>query len=66
MSTNKGRILTLVVEIQTNEYPNWIMDAHVMGPQNDVRVLSIFEGNEIRKLEDKLQDTYYESMGEDL
>lgn len=44
--SNKGRVITLVCEITTDKYPEWIFDSHLkknlgMG----VRVKSIHEGD---------------------
>lgn len=47
--SNVGRVITLVVEIQTSEYPKWIMDAHMKGGANDVKVRSIAEGDIVAK-----------------
>ena len=45
MSSQKGRVLTLVVEFTDDTYPQWIMDAHMKEPQNGVKVKSISEGD---------------------
>lgn len=53
--SNVGRILTLVIEIQTSEYPKWIMDAHMKQSQsgtNDVKVKAIAEGDIVKKYND--------------
>lgn len=43
-----GRTLTLVVKI-VDEYPSWITDAHIKGPQHGVRVIAIAEGDIVKK-----------------
>jgi hypothetical protein len=49
--SNVGRIITLVVEIQTSEYPKWIFDSHMKGGANDVKVKKIAEGDAVAKLD---------------
>jgi hypothetical protein len=51
--SNVGRRLTLVIEIQTSEYPQWITDAHMKqaeGGANGVKVKKIAEGDSLRRL----------------
>ena len=60
--SNKGRVLTLVVQIDQDEYPAWIMDAHLKGPVNGVKVKSITEGN-VPTLYDELSEVAVESAG---
>ena len=53
----KGRILTIVVEIQSDEAA-WIWDAHMKGPMNGVKVNSIANGDVVKekeKLQEKLE-----------
>ena len=78
--SQKGRIITLVVEFAEDEYPLWvefpedehplwIIDAHLKGPKRGVKVKAIAEGNlveENEKLEEQYDDLRYESMGDDL
>jgi len=59
--SNVGRIVTLVVEIQTPEYPKWITDAHTKGGVNGVKVKVIAEGDLVAKL-DKLSGAVYEEV----
>ena len=47
--SNVGRVITLVIEIQSSKYPQWIMDAHLKGPVNDVKVMAVSEGDIIMK-----------------
>ena len=66
MISNKGRLITLVVEITTDEYPEWIWEAH-KNPFSGVRVRVIAEGNlseENEKLE-KAACFYLREEGED-
>lgn len=60
---NKGRVLTLVIEIIKETYPQWILDAHILEPRNDIIIKSIIEGDvrkNIEQLEKELQtDTYF-------
>lgn len=51
-NSQKGRVLTLVVEFTEDTYPQWILDAHMNAPQNGVKVTSIAEGNKIKELEE--------------
>lgn len=62
--SNVGRILTLVIEIQTSEYPKWITDAHIhqaQGGANSVKVKAISEGNIINK-HTKLEEACQEHL----
>jgi hypothetical protein len=52
---NTGRVLTLVVKIDQDEYPRWIMDAHFGDAKHGVKVLSISEGD-LRKELIRCQD----------
>jgi hypothetical protein len=49
--SNVGRVLTLVIEIQESEYPKWIMDSHLKGPQYGIKVKKVAEGDQLRKLQ---------------
>ncbi len=55
--TQKGRILTLVVELTSNEYPQWIVDAHLGQPKNNVKIKSISEGDLVKELQ-KIEEEY--------
>jgi len=50
--SQKGRVLTLVVEFAEDTYPQWIMDAHLKGPQNGVRVKKISEDDKLKELDE--------------
>lgn len=51
-NSQKGRIMTLVVRVEQDDYPNWVLDAHLASPQNGVRVLSISEGDLAKEYEE--------------
>lgn len=55
---NKGRILTLVIEI-TDESAYWVYDTHMDGLLHDMKVKSICEGNLVKEL-DLVQDKLYD------
>lgn len=49
--SQKGRVLTLVIEFTDDTYPQWIMDAHMKGPQNGVKVKKISEDDKLAELD---------------
>lgn len=50
--SQKGRVLTLVVEFTEDTYPQWIMDAHMKEPQHGVRVKKISEDDKLKELDE--------------
>jgi hypothetical protein len=58
--SQKGRVLTLVVEFTDDTYPQWIMDAHLKAPQHGVKVKSIKEGT----VQDNISDVVEELQSE--
>lgn len=51
MTKNKGRILTVVVELTGSE-ADWLWDAHLNGPINGVKVLALGDGNEFDRTDE--------------
>ena len=51
------RILTLVVEIDQNERPDWIWQSHILKEKiHGIHVISITEGNECQELENTIEE----------
>lgn len=53
MSSNIGRVLTLVIKITDHKEAKWIWDAHMSDSKNGVKVQTICDGDVISKVVDK-------------
>lgn len=61
------RTLTIVVNIEDTDRAKWIWNSHLNGTEiNGVKVGMIVEGDEVTRLENKVDDLYDDLAGEDL